>query len=573
MPQAELVGGNIVLSDLQRRDRDGVREVPGMRHVDSQWRTAVSWSKLIVMREIFGDRLQVGDALAEWAWNEYETRVKPVQTWREAALDPEYQETQVLPHWPLYGFQRTGIAFMQTSEGCVLADEMGTGKTVQAIGAIVTHGGSDPVLVVCPMSAKAGWVREFQKWAPHIKVASVGGSAARRRKAFEELDGDSPPDVVVVHWDALRLHSRLARYGSIRLAEGENVAKELNRPWSVLVADEAHRALSPKAKQTRALWGVGASAEVRYALTGTPGITPDQLWALLRFVAPDEWPSRTHFIERYCHTLNNPFGGLEILGLLPEHADEFHHLVDLRMLRRPKSLVLPWLPEKVYERRDIEMSVKQAKAYKQFKDSMMAELDGGIGKALDPLSVLTRLTQLASSCAEINEDGKIRLCAPSTKVDALVELLDDLGSAEPLVVFANSSQLIRLAAQRLDKEKIDHVEIVGGMTDIARWTSVQDFQEGRARVILLTFGAGSEALTLTRARYMCFLQRSWKFDQNVQAEDRIHRAGQEAGTCTYIDLVAPDTIEESMQDALEDKEQTFQEIVRDREVLLAWLKS
>ena len=573
MPLAELQGSTIKLSELEHRDRDGVREIPGVKHIDDRWQVPVSWPTLITMRSIFGDRLDIGPTLADWAWFDYEHRVQLVASARERAFDPEAKSVLDFPGQPdLYPFQRTGVEFMLVSRGCILADEMGTGKTAQAIAAIDHRlhrpdgAEMDPILVIAPKSAKAGWIREFKRWAPHFNVVSVGGSAARRRKALEE-----EADVLVVHWDALRLHSRLARYGSVRLLPGENVPKELNRPWAAVIADEAHRALNPKAKQTRALWAIGDSAEVRYALTGTPGITPDQLWALLRFVAPSEWPSKSHFVDRYCLTMPNVYGGTEILGLNPAHKDEFHSLIDLRLLRRPKKLVLPWLPPKVYERRDVEMSPKQAKAYKQFKEGMMADLDNGIGVALDPLSVLGRLTQLASSCATINDEGKIRLCAPSTKVDALVELLEDLGPAEPLVVFAFSSQLINLAAERLTKEKIPHAMIIGGMTEIARWTAEQDFQEGRVRVLLMTFGAGSESLTLTRAKYICYLQRSWKYEHNVQADDRIHRAGQMADHVTYIDLVAPDTVEEAMQWALTQNERTFQEIVRDKETLRKWL--
>jgi SNF2 family DNA or RNA helicase len=565
---AELDGSTLHFSNVEHRDRDGVREVPGVKFVDNQWQVPVSWPTLVVLRSIFGDRLEVGPNLSDWAWTEYNSRVRPTQESRLAALDPAAESSLEFydEFAKLYPFQQTGIEFMLVSRGCILADEMGTGKTAQAIAVIDKLDSKLPVLVIAPKSAKAGWVREFGKWCPALKVISVGGSAARRRTALAE-----EADVYVVHWDALRLHSRLARYGSTRLLPGEAVPKDLNRPWGAVIADEAHRALNPKAKQTRALWAVGASAEVRYALTGTPGITPDQLWSLLRFVAPDEWPSKTQFMERYCHTMINPFGGMEVLGLNPEHASEFHDLLHLRMLRRPKKLVLPWLPPKVYERRDVEMSPKQEKAYNQFKKGMMAELDGGVGKAFDPLSVLGRLTQLAGSCAEIDENGKIRLCVPSTKVDALVELLEDLGPAEPLVVFAFSSQLIHLAAERLEKEKISHALIIGGMSEITRWTAEQDFQEGRVRVLLMTFGAGSESLTLTRAHYICFLQRSWKYEHNVQAEDRIHREGQTADQVTYIDLVAPGTVEENMQDTLDENEETFQEIVQDREVLRRWL--
>jgi SNF2 family DNA or RNA helicase len=569
LPRIDLHGDDIVFEETAFRDRDGVREIPGIRHRDDLWRVPASWPAWAVIRDTFGDRLDVGDSLKEWVWKEWE-HAEEVRAMRDQALDPD-SKFDLLPEMGLYGFQQTGVGFMAMTGGCILADEMGTGKTVQAIAAleVLTNHGLEldkPVLVVCPLSAKAGWMREFARWAPHYRAVSVGGSADRRRKALEQ-----EADIYLLHWDALRLHSKLARYGSIRLTDAESEPKELNRPWKMVIADEAHRALNPQTKQTRALWAASSDAEFRYALTGTPGITPDQLWALLHYVDPVAWPTKTKYMDRYCHVFHNPFGGMEVLGLKPDHAEEFRQLVDLYMLRRPKSLVLPQLPKQVWERRDIEMSPKQRRAYEQMRKGMMAELDGGVGMALDPLSRLARLTQLASSCAEINENGEIKLCAPSTKVEALVELLEDLGDAEPLVVFATSRQLIQLAADRLEREKIAHGLIVGGMSEMARWTAETDFQEGRSRVLLMTYGAGSEALTLTRARYVCFMQRSWKYEHNEQAEGRIHRAGQEAQQVTYIDLVAPGTVEENILNALDQDEATFQQIVRDKETLTRWL--
>jgi SNF2 family DNA or RNA helicase len=226
----------------------------------------------------------------------------------------------------------------------------------------------------------------------------------------------------------------------------------------------------------------------------------------------------------------------------------------------------------VYERRDVEMAPRQARAYAQFRDGMVADLEGGTGLALDQLSLLTRLTQLASAAVDLRPDGSIRLCAPSSKVDALVELLEDMGG-EPLVVFAQSKQLIMLAAERLEKDGVAHSLIVGGQTELVRSMSEKRFADGDARVLLLTMGAGSEALTLTRASTTCFMQRSWSLIENKQAEDRTHRPGQEAEKVVIVDLVAPGTVEEDLLSALEGKGERLEEVVRDREALRAVLGS
>ena len=138
-------------------------------------------------------------------------------------------------------------------------------------------------------------------------------------------------------------------------------------------------------------------------------------------------------------------------------------------------------------------------------------------------------------------------------------------SSEPLVVFALSRQLLVLAAERLDKEGISYVTVWGNQSSWERQTAIDRFQGGgEVRVILCTLGAGSEAITLTAASTVCFLQRSWSMVTNRQAEDRVHRPGQSASQVTYIDFVAPGTVDEDILVAIEAKEDLFQQIVQDQ---------
>jgi SNF2 family DNA or RNA helicase len=68
-----------------------------------------------------------------------------------------------------------------------------------------------------------------------------------------------------------------------------------------------------------------------------------------------------------------------------------------------------------------------------------------------------------------------------------------------------------------------------------------------------------------------FLQRSWSAIQNSQAEDRIHRIGQEAKSINIIDIITEDTIEDRVRDVLKTKAEALEEIARDEDTLKAWL--
>jgi SNF2 family DNA or RNA helicase len=540
------------------REKDLIRAVPGAKWMQGHtWRLPLTWTACLTLRGVFGDRLVIGDRLSEWAWEEHNFRVGPALETRERALDPS---RNVPGDERLRPYQRTGVEFLSVSRGAVLADEMGLGKSVEAIMTLEALD-AYPALIVAPKSVKRVWADEFEKWTDR-SVTVVESTGTRRAKQLV-----AETDVIIVNYETLRIASRLAPYGSIRLTDKERTEGPLNRPWGAVVADEAHRAKDPKAKQTRALWAVGARAQVRFALTGTPVANePQDLWSLLHFVSPDEWPSRSQYIDRYVRCTPNWHGGVSFDGLHEHLKSEFFAAVDPRFLRRPKALVLTDMPPKTYQRRYVEMQPKQAKAYKQMTDDCVAQLDGGLLGAFDNFTILTRQSQFASAYAELTPDG-VRLSEPSSKCDAVMELLEDMGD-EQLVVFAQSKQLIGLLEQRLIKAEITYGRVTGDERENVRADNVSRFQGGHARVALCTLGAGSVGITLTAASTVCFMQRSFNAVDNAQAEDRIHRIGQTADKVTIVDLIAPGTVEETaVLPSLEGKAALLEEVTRDRDAL------
>ena len=562
--------GDIVITS-EHRERELCRMVPGVKWDNSAraWRVPLSWASCLALRGVFRDGLIVGPGLNAWAQNERASRVDPAMALRNARDCESWVEA--LP--ALYPFQRAGAAFLATAGSALMADEMGLGKTVEAISAVRALG-AWPMLVVCPNSVKRTWANELARWAPDVSVTLVGGSAAARRKAIADFRATAlnGPAALVINWEALRLHSRIAGFGSIRLSEGDQEPKELNEiEWGAVIADEAHRAKEPQAKQTRALWGVAQGARHRFALTGTPiANSPDDLWSVMHFVSPFEWPAKTRWLDRYGLLSYNPFGGIDVVGIKAETRDELFGFLDPRFIRRTKEAVLPELPEKTYSKRYVELAPKQQRAYNSLRKHMLVMLEDGTLIASHPLQRVTRLLQFASAYAEIDEDGNVSLAEPSCKLDALDEVIEEAGGRQ-LVVFAESRQLIELAAMRLTKSGVPHALVTGQVGEAERGLNVEAFQRGDTQVLLLTMGAGGEGLTLTAADTAVFLQRSFSSVKNLQAEDRIHRIGQEHEAITIIDIISEDTVESRVHEAMLDKAARLEEIARDADTLREWL--
>ena len=587
---------NHIIINADWRFKELCKSIPGSGYdaKTQMWKVPVSWSACLALRSTFKTDLEIGQKLTDWAANERSTRVDPANELRNLELLPDGEGDQDLfPH------QRAGVKFLSTAKKALLADEPGLGKTAQAIRSLkqLQSQGEQvfPSLIVCPNTLKKNWAREFKKWWPDsgLNIQVITGTAAQRRKQFEQEN----VDVYIVNWESLRTHSRLSAYGSIALAKciecgGHDERTTLNKceihkrdlnliDFKSVVADEMHRSKDPKSKQSRALWAATGDAKIRFALTGTPiANNVLDLWAILHWIAPEEWPSKTRWIDRMVDTMLNAFGGMMVLGVKPHMDSEFQATVNPRMRRMLKANVLPWLPEMMFERRDVEMSTKQAKAYKQMRDNMIAELESG--ETLVAASVLTqttRLTQFASSFAELVTDEntgepKAILAEPSCKVDAL---LDDIKSGDfgedSVAVCAVSRQLIELLSARLTKEKIEHGLITGAQSEEERQKAVDDFQSGKIKWILFTAQAGGVGITLTAARRLVMLQRPWSLVDHKQAIDRIHRIGSEIHDSVIVmDYVTEGTIEERVLQVLETKADNFEQIVRDKDRLLDLLK-
>ena len=584
--------GKNVIIHTEWRFKELCKSIPGSKWdpKEQQWRVPTSWATCLALRSTFREDLVIGPRLSEWAGQEVATRINPANELRELEVIEDGFNEDLFPH------QRAGVKFLAIARRALLADEPGLGKTAQAIRALkeLQDRGEDvfPALIVCPNTLKKNWKREFERWWPGVDVEVIKGSATQRRKIFEES-----ADVYVINWESLRSHSRLSGYGSIALAKctecgghddrvSENRCevhlRELNTiDFKAVIADEIHRSKEPKSKQTRALWAATGNADIRFALTGTPiANNVLDMWSILHWLSPDEWPSKTRWIDRMINTMMNAFGGMMVLGVKPHMEQEFYAAINPRMRRMLKQKVLPWLPDMLFERKDVEMSTKQKKAYDQMRDLMIAELeDGESVTAPSPLTQTIRLLQFASSFAEMSVDettgeSKVTLIGPSCKVDAVMDDIKngDFGD-DSVAVCAVSRQLIDLLSAEMTKEKIPHGLITGAQNEDERQQAVDDFQAGKIKWILFTAQAGGVGITLTAARRLIMLQRPWSLVDHKQALDRVHRIGSEIHDSIMItDYVTEGTIEERVIQVLETKADNFEQIVRDKAQLLSLLK-
>jgi len=590
MPLAEIHNTRIRV-DTAWNEKELVKAIPGSGWdaVEKMWTVPLTMPACSQLKGQFPNTLKVGAQLTQWVWDQYNGRVKRSLELRERFVNPGWE------HDPrLYDFQAIGVQWLIEAGSGLLGDEMGTGKTIQVLAAMKQIGeGALPALVIAPNSVKANWAKEAATWLPQATPYVLTGTASEKAKLIAAAAKD-PSALVVTNFESTHRLSRLSGYGSIRLlrcsicdprygsrelkpSTCETHIRPLNAiPFTTVIVDEAHRIKDPKAKQTRACWALSAGDSVvrRWALTGTPlANDPSDLWAIMHFVAPDEYPTKTKYVDLYCLVAWNAHGGMDVVGINPERRQEFFKIFDPRFRRMPKALVLKQLPPKIRQRRMVEMTPKQRKAYNEVESTLATRLaDGSVLVAKSNLSAQIRLLQLASSYCTVDygetpddpSTWTVELAEPSPKLDELMVVLDELGD-RPVVVASDQRRLLELAMVRLEKAGISYGAITGAVDAHDRQLALEAFQAGKLRVLLFTLKAGGTGLTMTRADTMIRLQRSWSLIDNKQGEDRVHRIGSEIhDVINIIDIITEGTVEEAQVAKLYEKQERLEEITRDR---------
>lgn len=419
-------------------------------------------------------------------------------------------------------YQRVGVKFLATAGSAILADDLGLGKTAQAIRACLEVG-AQRVLVVTKKSLLAQWEREITRWAG---TSLVGRLVA----ASKEVPAAA---WVVANYEAVVRHvNRLMAAG-----------------FDVLIADEATSLKNRKAQRTKAVYKLAKVIPHRFLLTGTPVHNrPDELWSLLHVVAPDRFTSYWRWVERHCETWPNPWGGVDILGVKDQKVlarDLYPYL-----LRRTKDLLsLPPLSgETVY----VDPSPEQRRIHTELKHYLMASVGAHLVVTPDVLSQLTRLRQVCCTPALVG--GK----DDSAKTDALLELVEEQAPHHKVLIFTTYAQYVYNLLPKLAAYNPAHV--TGDLPASRRDAEVTRFRDDpTCRVLVGTITAMGEGLNLQAADVVVFANKEWVPAWNEQAVGRAYRRGQNKPV-HVVNLVCAGTVEERVERLLAAKEGIVREV-------------
>lgn len=444
----------------------------------------------------------------------------------------ELEEDEFLDStYSLKKHQKEGVAWFQCLmnndlKGCLLADDMGMGKTLQVMYAIDWHsrksGNEKPYLVVAPVSLLENWENEYEKYfsSPRLKVLPVTAAPKEYDKAF--VDKLSKQQIV------------LTSYETMRRAQLNFCAVD----FAIAVLDEAQRIKTPGAMVTNAAKAL--KSDFKIAMTGTPvENTFVDLWCIIDFVKPGLLGNAKEFARQYQAPLKKENVNIDALG------EEIRKKIDGFFMRRMKDLISSELPDKIEEEVREEMPPVQYQRY-------VAALRNISGDNM--LLGIFRIRALADHpCLDGDDVSRYsdeEIINNSAKMKATFRILDDIrNKGEKAIIFTEKKEMQRILQRSVLYKYGICPRVVNGETasvakrsDVeTRQRAIDSFQSTEGfNVIIMSPLATGMGLNVTGANHVIHYSRHWNPAKEMQATDRAYRIGQTKDVHVYYPMAVCD---------------------------------
>eukprot|EP00930_Biecheleria_cincta_P069306 TRINITY_DN5705_c0_g1_i1.p1 TRINITY_DN5705_c0_g1~~TRINITY_DN5705_c0_g1_i1.p1 ORF type:complete len:1050 (+),score=202.84 TRINITY_DN5705_c0_g1_i1:50-3151(+) len=490
--------------------------------------------------------------------------------------------------------QEEGVKFLfrhlQAGKGCILADSMGLGKTLQALCATWTAL-SQPfhrplcrrAAIVCPSSLCGNWAAEAAKWLGQLRVKAAvvqgGSSAAAVVSTIRGWLGSSSsrPDgrLLIISYDQLRMHA-------------SSVSAEVD----LLVCDEGHRLKNASASTTKVLSSL--KCQKRLLLTGTPlQNNLDEFHCCCSFVQPDLLPPLPAFqlvFKKPIDRAQDSSASADEVALGNARSAELSRLTGTMLLRRGPEILDSLLPPRTELLLTATLAPPAAKAYRTICNMRAPELAGRYstsstsGSSAMQLELLSLLRQLCNDAEDLRQRGLAAASgtlptanakvaepamqedddnvdevvpappAPSTKVLQLVHqaftssgansllegatgklrlleaLLVWIGQEYPndgVVVVSSFMKSIRRCEEIASRLGFAITKLMGATPASQRSSLVDAFnRQDGKRAFLLSARAGGVGLNIIGANRLIMLEPDWNPAVDLQAMGRVWRQGQ-----------------------------------------------
>lgn len=418
----------------------------------------------------------------------------------------------------LRNYQIDFVKFASIRNGRVaLGDGMGCGKTLSSLAWLV-YNRSFPALIVVNAPTKLQWEKEYRKWISKVpgcpcRVQILSGTKTRR------LDKSSS---YIINWDILtHWQDELATTG-----------------FECLIGDEAQAIGNPDSKRALAFRHLAAVIPECIVMSGTPARSkPAQFWTMMSCVEPQMFPNYKAYLWRYTNVKSTPWG-ISFDGA--RNVQELHSKLVSVMLRRTKDEVMKDLPPKILDVVPLEADSEELEEY----NSEEAEIGN-----LEGIEARERLANLTRTAYAVKRKSLLNW------VRCFME------SDEKLLLFAWHRDVVDSLHEEL--KEFCPAKIYGGVSLQQRESEKERFiSDPNCRIMVCNIQSGGTGIdgfqkVCCNVAFAEFASTSTDMEQ---AEDRLHRGGQERPVSVYY-LIATGTIDEDMAEMLDQKKKVLASVL------------
>ncbi|KAL6465562.1 hypothetical protein MHYP_G00256950 [Metynnis hypsauchen] len=494
-----------------------------------------------------------------------------------AVIEKVEKQSSLLINGTLKQYQIQGLEWMvslyNNNLNGILADEMGLGKTIQTI-ALITYlmeykRLNGPYLIIVPLSTLSNWVYELDKWAPSIVKIAYKGTPSMRRSLVPQLRSGKFNVLITTYEYIIKDKHILAK---IR--------------WKYMIVDEGHRMKNHHCKLTQVL-NTHYVAPRRLLLTGTPLQNKlPELWALLNFLLPTIFKSCSTFEQWF----NAPFAMTgERVDLNEEETiliiRRLHKVLRPFLLRRLKKEVESQLPEKVEYVIKCDMSAIQKVLYRHMQGKGILLTDGsekdkkGKGGAKTLMNTIMQLKKICNHpymFQHIEESFAEHLGYPNGiingselyRASGKFELLDRIlpklqATNHRVLLFCQMTSLMTIMEDYFAYRNFLYLRLDGTTKSEDRAALLKKFNDEGSQyfIFLLSTRAGGLGLNLQAADTVVIFDSDWNPHQDLQAQDRAHRIGQQ-NEVRVLRLCTVNSVEEKILAAAKYKLNVDQKVIQ-----------
>jgi SWI/SNF-related matrix-associated actin-dependent regulator 1 of chromatin subfamily A len=439
----------------------------------------------------------------------------------------------------LYGHQKAVVEiFNERGHNLILADEMGTGKTISATS-IINYNGYKKVLIVCPDSLKNNWLNELKKWLVHRRRIAVQMAS----KPFQT------GDIVIINFDLL--------------SKFEEDLSAIS--FDFLIVDEAHNLKSTQSKRFKTLSKFAKKIPHKLLMTGTPILNrPIEVYALVRLLGFRDFGNKNDFGYRYCDAKLLSFNNRKVLDLSGSSNERelAFKLKSTVLMRRTQADIFD---EIIDVNRYVvpimeldESSLELLREYEKVLDEVKRH--GGNGRGISEYS------KFANNVSPVNQlyidtVAKIRKAVGFAKLPFTIQFLSKLLTKhEKVVVFGHHREILEAIVDHFGKDSC--VLVYGGMNADVKQEAVDRFNnDPSVKLFVGSITVGGVGFTLTTANVVVFCELDWVPSNIAQCEARCVRIGQTRSVDVYYLVAEEHSIDMNMIHKIEQKKKNIKKVV------------